>query len=213
MTKIFPFLLVLLSMIACNRPPSGPTEPEVLIMTNYGDITVKLYNETPIHRDNFLKLAGTGKYDSLIFHRVINTFMIQGGGLNEGKDDIGEDLPAEIVFPKYFHKKGALAAAREGDNINPDKKSSGSQFYIVQGKPFTDEMLKVYSQRTGVTYTPEQIEVYKTVGGTPHLDSAYTVFGEVIKGLEVVDKIAAAPTGRDDKPLKDIVMTMKVVKK
>lgn len=187
-------------------------EAIVLIKTDLGDIKVKLYNKTPIHRDNFLKLASTGKYDGSIFHRVIPQFMIQGGGINGGTQDIGEPLKAEIL-QKYIHKRGALAAARMGDNVNPERKSSGSQFYIVQGRKFTAQDIQVMAQRTGFAYTQEQIDEYVKNGGAPHLDGAYTVFGEVIEGMDVVDKIAAVERNAADRPLQDIKMTMKVLKK
>jgi cyclophilin family peptidyl-prolyl cis-trans isomerase len=188
------------------------SEPIVLIKTDLGDIKVKLYNETPIHRDNFLKLASSGKYDGSIFHRVIPQFMIQGGGLNGGTQDIGEPLKAEIL-PQFIHKRGALAAARMGDHVNPERKSSGSQFYIVQGRKFTEQDLKLMSQRTGFVYSQEQIDEYIKNGGAPHLDGAYTVFGEVIEGMDVVDKIASVERNAADRPLQDIKMTMKVLKK
>ncbi len=181
------------------------TRPLVLIKTNKGDITVMLYNETPIHRDNFLKLAREGFYEGRIFHRVMNNFMIQAGWTPQGVDDPDYRLDAEIV-EGLFHKKGALAAARQGDNVNPQRKSSGCQFYIVHGQPFQDHQLDNFQQRTGHTYTEEQRQVYKTQGGAPHLDGSYTIFGEVIKGMDVVDQIAAVETGQGNRPAKDIVI-------
>ncbi len=189
-----------------------PVEPIILITTEFGNIKVKLYNETPIHRDNFLKLAAEKKYDGSIFHRVIPSFMIQGGGVQDGTKDIGETITAEIN-PKFIHKRGALSAARMGDNVNPMKKSSGSQFYIVQGRAFSKEDIISMGKRSGFPYTEEQINEYIKQGGAPHLDGGYTVFGEVIEGLDVIDKIAAVQRNAADKPLKDIAMTMKVVKK
>ena len=181
-------------------------EPVVLISTAYGDITVKLYNETPLHRDNFLELAENGRFNGSVFHRVINRFMIQGGGNAAlGTIDDRPMIPAEIV-PKYIHKKGALAAARTGDHINPERKSSGSQFYIVH-------RMTQMSERSGVAYTDEQKQIYAELGGTPHLDMQYTVFGEVIDGLDVVDKIAAVKTHQADVPVEAIPMTVKVIKK
>lgn len=214
MKKVIVGLASVILLNGCSTQKSLTTsaEPMVLITTDMGDIKVKLYNETPVHRDNFLKLAREGKYDSSIFHRVIPQFMIQGGGLDGGQKDLGETLPAEII-PKYIHKKGALAAARMGDDVNPQKRSSGSQFYIVQGRTFTGADLKNYSQRRGLTLTDEQIKVYTTLGGAPHLDGGYTVFGEVLEGFDVVDKIAAVERNQQDRPLKDIRMKMKVVKK
>lgn len=192
-------------------------EQLVLISTNYGDMKVKLYNETPIHRDNFIKLVEQGFYDSLTFHRVINKFMIQGGNpatkLSAGeKFPEGETLPAEFR-PDLFHKKGALSAARMGDNVNPEKRSSGSQFYIVQGNVFNDASLASAEVRAGITIPDDQKAVYKTIGGTPHLDQNYTVFGEVIEGLWVIDKIAAVKTKPGDVPVENVIMTMKLVKK
>ena len=249
-----------------------------LISTTYGNIKIKLYNETPLHRDNFIKLVKEKYYDSLLFHRVINHFMIQGGdpdsknakpGVLLGNGGPGYTIPAE--FNKtLIHKKGALAAAREGDQVNPQKASSGSQFYIVQGKKMSKQeidailqrknniafqkglmeffvapenaeykkrydalvksqnqeelkllfdevkpliIMKLKEQGRWYEYTPEQYEIYETIGGTPHLDMDYTVYGEVVEGLDVVDKIAAVKTDKNNRPLQDIVMTIKLVKK
>ena len=227
-------------------------ETLVKIETTLGDIKVKLYNETPKHRDNFIKLAEEGVYEGTLFHRVIKDFMIQAGdpdsknapkGKMLGAGDVGYTLPAEFVYPKYFHKKGALSAARQGDNVNPKKESSGCQFYIVTGKVYNDSTLlgmesqmnenkinvifntlaqkhmkEIYKMRkendeNGLYelqeklfaqaqeeaakqpefhFTPEQVEAYTTVGGTPHLDGEYTVFGEVVEGMDIVDKIQQA---------------------
>jgi len=195
-------------------------EPKVLIETSMGNILVKLYDETPLHRDNFIKLVREGFYDGLIFHRVINGFMIQGGdpesknaepGKSLGTGGPGYTVDAEIVYPKCFHKKGALAAARMGDQINPEKKSSGSQFYIVQGNVYSNEQIDMLEQRQNTKFSNEIREAYTTVGGTPHLDDAYTVFGEVIEGLDVIDKIAAVKTGRQDRPVENVTMKMKIV--
>jgi cyclophilin family peptidyl-prolyl cis-trans isomerase len=197
---------------------------DVLLQTNYGDIVVRLSDSTPLHRDNFLKLVKTHYYDSVLFHRVIKNFMIQGGDPNSkhakpgeplGEGGPGYTIPAEFRAT-LFHKKGVIAAARDN---NPEKASSGSQFYIVQGKIFTDAGLdSVETYRLNGRKIPaEQREVYKTVGGTPHLDQGYTVFGEVVKGLDVVDKIASAPTskGEDrDRPREDVrIIKAKLIKR
>ncbi len=183
---------------------------KVLIHTDMGDIKVMLYDDTPLHRDNFVKLAKEGFYNGAIFHRVIKEFMIQGGGAPAGKEEVSYRIPAEIKV-NHIHKKGALAAARMGDQINPKKESSGSQFYIVQGVKYTDAQLNQFEAQRGLKFSPEQRKAYTTVGGTPHLDGGYTVFGEVISGIEVVDKIAAVKTAAGDKPLTDIKMTVKVL--
>ena len=211
MKKII-FIIVVLLIATFQVFAQKNKEKMVEITTDLGTIKVKLYNVTPIHRDNFIKLASEGKYDGSIFHRVIPQFMIQGGGSAGGTSDIGTPIQAEII-PGLIHKKGALAAARMPDNVNPEKKSSGSQFYIVQGKTFTASDMEIVSQRNGIPYTKEQIEAYGTVGGAPHLDGGYTVFREVVEGMDVIDKIAAVERNPMDKPLKDIKMTMKVVKK
>ena len=191
-------------------------ETTVLIHTNLGDIRVKLYDSTPLHRDNFLKLAREGYYDSLMFHRVIRDFMIQGGdpdsknapaGALLGGGEPGYELPAEIQAP---HLRGVLAAARMPDAVNPGRKSNGSQFFIVQGQIQTDETLNQWEQRLNIKYSPEWRAQYKVKGGTPQLDGQYTVFGEVVEGLDVLDKIAAVPRDANDRPLEDIRMTMKV---
>lgn len=202
--------LVLLTVGIKAFSPSD-SQPRVLIKTSMGDITVKLYNETPVHRDNFLKLAEEGYYEGRIFHRVINNFMIQAGWTPEGVDDPDYRLDAEIE-EGLFHKKGALAAARQGDQVNPQRRSSGCQFYIVHGQRFQDHQLDNFEQRSGHTFTEEQRQVYKTQGGAPHLDGSYTVFGQVIEGLDVVDKIAAVSTAQGNRPVEDVViLEMKVL--
>lgn len=234
------------------------------IETTLGDITVKLYNETPLHRDNFIKLAKEGMYNGTLFHRVIKDFMVQAGdpdsknapkGKMLGSGDVGYTVPAEFVYPQYFHKKGVLSAARQGDDTNPKKASSGCQFYIVTGKVYNDSTLlsmeqqknqnklttifntlaqkhmkEVYKMRKAndeeglyalqdtllaqaeaeaekqpdFHFTPEQVKAYTTVGGTPHLDNEYTVFGEVVEGLDIVDKIQQVKTDRSDRPEEDV---------
>ena len=236
---------------------------KVKLETSLGDIVVELYNETPQHRDNFIKLVKEGYYDGVLFHRVIKDFMIQTGDGNSktaGPDDMlgdgdpGYTIPAEFVYPKYFHKRGALAAARTGDQVNPERRSSGSQFYIVTGKIYSSDELQMMSKRmadmakqdifrrlvmenrqkieqlqqaqdqsaiqalqneliqqteaeaakSAPSMTDEQIDAYTSIGGTPHLDGQYTVFGEVIEGMDVVDKIQNTTTGRMDRPTVDI---------
>jgi peptidyl-prolyl cis-trans isomerase B (cyclophilin B) len=190
-----------------NNPKS---ETLVLIKTQFGDITAKLYNDTPKHRDNFIKLINEGWYEDSPFHRIIKGFMVQGGGNKDGRDDPGYTVDAEIL-DKHMHKKGALGAARFGDNVNPERASSGSQFYIVQGTVLTNETLDSYENRYETKYSAEQRKVYTTIGGTPWLDGAYTVFGEVITGFDVVDKLAAVPTGAGDKPVKPVSMSIEIL--
>lgn len=273
MNRILLFVFVML-LASCHRKPDNDV---VLISTEYGEIQVKLYENTPMHSGNFLKLAESGYYNGTLFHRVITGFMIQGGdptsknaapGVVLGDGDTNYTVPFEYV-PEYFHKRGVLAAAREGDDVNPERASSGSQFYIVQGRKFTDagldsadakreryaksgllvnllknkgdtvavnrfkdyinkrdirninkvidtyagEVNALYLKKPFTRYTPEQREIYKTIGGAPHLDGAYTVFGEVISGMDVVDKIAGIPRDNNDRPVKDIPMTMKIISK
>ena len=202
-------VIILISMFFTGMSYAQSTM--FVIHTDFGDMKGILYDKTPGHRDNFIKLIKEGWFNGSTFHRVINAFMIQGGGKNDGTVDVRYTIPAEF-YPDYFHKKGALAAARQGDQVNPEKRSSGSQFYIVQGKKFTDAELNQLEQRMGVEYTPEQREAYKTIGGTPHLDFAYTVFGEITEGLDVIDKIAAVKTGMRDKPIEDVTMTIELIK-
>ena len=245
---------------------------KVELETSLGNIVVELYNETPQHRDNFIKLVKEGYYDGVLFHRVIKDFMIQTGDGNSknagvdtplGDGDPGYTIEAEFVYPKYFHKRGALAAARTGDQVNPERRSSGSQFYIVTGKIYSSDDLKMMTQRLAEVQkqdifrrlvtenqtkiqdlqrnqdnaglqalqneliqqteaeaamhpfklTDEQIDAYTSVGGTPHLDGQYTVFGEVIKGMDVVDKIQNTTTGRMDRPTVDIkIVKARIVK-
>jgi len=200
--------------VAAQKSKQGT---QVEITTVYGKMKILLYNETPKHRDNFIKLANEGFYNGLIFHRVIKDFMIQGGDPNSknaapeimlGSGDVGYKIPAEFS-PALHHKKGALAAARDN---NPEKASSGCQFYIVQGKTSTDAELDGIESRAGFKYSEKQRNDYKTIGGTPFLDQSYTVFGEVIEGLEVIDKIAGVTTRRGDRPVEDVKMTVKIIK-
>ena len=207
MKKICLIICILLGMTA----QAQEKETLVLIKTTKGNITVKLYNDTPLHRDNFIKLINEGWYNNSPFHRVINNFMIQGGHNQDGSVDPGYTIPAEFRA-NHFHKKGALAAARQGDQVNPKKASSGCQFYIVQGQVLTEAHIEMYKQRYGLNFTQEQIEAYTTVGGTPHLDGQYTVFGEVVEGLEIIDAIAKVKTGYMDVPVEPVTMTIEILK-
>jgi cyclophilin family peptidyl-prolyl cis-trans isomerase len=222
-------LLISICLFTISQAQSDSTlkkkdrKRDVLIQTSLGEMTVRLSDSTPLHRDNFLKLVKVHFYDSLLFHRVIKEFMIQGGDPNSRNAKVGEPLgmggpgyrvPAEFR-QTLFHKKGVIAAARDN---NPEKASSGSQFYIVQGKVFTDaELDNLETGRMKRKIPAAQREVYKTLGGTPHLDQGYTVFGEVVKGIEVLDKIAAVETSKGadrDRPLQDVkIITMKLVKR
>lgn len=266
--------VLLLTVVFCTKTEEPveevATDEIAIISTDFGDMYVVLYDETPLHKANFLKLAKEGFYDSTTFHRVINEFMIQGGDpnskddntQNDGQGGPGYTIDAEIS-DKFIHKKGALSAARLGDRQNPEKKSSGSQFYVVHGKTVPEQevnqvldninntlrqnMMRDYIQApenksvlaalqrnqkaqrldsvesilldvetiategfTPKVYTKEQLEIYSTIGGTAFLDNNYTVFGEVIKGLDIIDSIAVTPTGPADRPLKDVVMTVRV---
>jgi len=270
---IIAVLAVLLA--ACGAGAKNSTDMEkrtqVKIETTVGDIVVELYNETPKHRDNFIKLAKEGVYDSTLFHRVIRQFMIQAGDPESknasdnaqlGGGDVGYTIPAEFV-PKFFHKKGALAAARMGDDVNPERESSGCQFYIVTGRKFREAQLldmagqrnnarldtlfnqlarkhmkeifklrkagddnalmelqdkleaeayALYKEEEPFMFTPEQLSAYSTIGGAPHLDGAYTVFGQVLEGMDTVEKIEGTKTGRADRPVENIrILKMSVV--
>jgi peptidyl-prolyl cis-trans isomerase B (cyclophilin B) len=195
-------------------------EYKVKISTSYGDMILLLYNETPKHRDNFIKLVKEGYYNDLLFHRVMKDFMIQGGdpesknakpGQMLGMGGPGYTVPAEFRT-NLIHKKGALAAARQGDNVNPTKASSGSQFYIVHGKKYTPAELTQLEHSYGMLLNDEQKKAYREIGGTPSLDYSYTVFGEVISGLDVIDKIAAVQTNQQtNRPVQDVKMKITIV--
>lgn len=273
MKKFLFITLVALSAIFCLRAQQvhnnmsenqvNPGDVKVLLHTTEGDITILLYGDTPRHTENFVKLVKSGHYDGLLFHRVINDFMIQGGdpsskdapkGKMLGDGDMPYEIEAEIDFPKHFHHRGAIAAARQGDAVNPEKKSSGSQFYIVTGRKFVagqldamdhkavmkkkqevfdrlsaeyrDSIMSMRRNRDhagldalrdklaeeterltandSTFFTPEQREVYMREGGTPHLDGGYTVFGRVLSGMDVVDKIQKVETDGNDRPLEDV---------
>lgn len=274
---ILMFILALFGLMSCSagKNKSGNMENQkemlVLIETDFGDIKMKLYNETPRHRDNFLKLVKDGMLNETLFHRVIKNFMIQGGdpesknapaGKQLGAGDVGYTIPAEFVYPRYFHKKGVLAAARQGDQVNPNKESSGCQFYLVTGKVYSESellgmeqrmnenrlnntfnklaqkhMKEIYKMRKAndmdglydlqerlvaeaqaevdslppFQFTPEQVKAYSTVGGTPHLDGEYTVFGEIVEGMDVIDAIQKVKTDRFDRPVEDIRMKVSLI--
>ena len=274
-SSILLLTVLMFGLMACTsgtkKNVDMENETKVKIETCMGDIVVKLYNETPKHRDNFIKLAEEGTYEGTLFHRVIKDFMIQAGdpesktaskGQMLGAGDVGYTIPAEFVYPKYFHKKGVLSAARQGDQVNPEKASSGCQFYIVTGKVYSDSTLlsmeqqmnhnrmsnvfnslvknhvkEIYKMRKAndqdglmqlqdsliaqaeaivakepeFRFTPEQVAAYTTVGGTPHLDGQYTVFGEVLEGMEIVDKIQKVKTDRNDRPEEDVRIKKVVV--
>lgn len=220
--KIVCLALFCTMLSLCFSSFAQEKETMVLIDTDKGKIKVKLYNDTPLHRDNFIKLVNAGQYEGLLFHRIIKQFMIQGGDITSkdapldkklGDGDLGYTIPAEIVYPKYFHKRGQLCAARTGDELNPEKASSASQFYIVTGKHYTERELDKMEQEKNIKLTPEQRDAYLVQGGTPHLDNAYTVFGEVVKGMKVVDKIQFVETDQNDRPTKNIkIKSMKIVK-
>jgi peptidyl-prolyl cis-trans isomerase B (cyclophilin B) len=210
MKKLLLAAFVLSLCVACS-----PKQELYLIETDLGTMTVKLYDSTPQHRDNFKKLVSEAYYDDLLFHRVMAGFMVQGGDPESRNAPASKRLggggppykiPAEIGA---YHFKGALSAARQGDQVNPEKKSSGSQFFLVQGKVQSDADLKMMAQRKGLAYSAEDIEKYKTIGGTPFLDNDYTVFGEVVDGMDVIDKIAAVKTAPGDRPLKDVKMKIR----
>lgn len=285
MTKKYIYMLcaIVMATISCsmknnnesnqqnNTTVENEKRTQVEIKTSLGDIVVELYNETPKHRDNFIKLVKEGYYDGVLFHRVIKDFMIQtgdGSSKNAKKDDmlgagdLNYTIPAEFVYPKFFHKKGALAAARTGDQVNPERASSGSQFYIVTGRVCNDDEMRMMEQRLEygkkqsifqslamqhrdeiiemqrngdqagleklqneliplveaeyakdpAKFTEEQRQAYSTIGGAPHLDGQYTVFGEVVKGLEFVDKIQNVTTGANDRPVDDVkIISAKVL--
>lgn len=211
-----------------NQEQKNPTKKKkpaqmtkVLLKTSMGDIVIALYDETPLHKENFIKLVNDKYYDGVLFHRIIQNFMIQTGdpeskaakpGQMLGNGGPGYTIPAEFV-PGLYHKRGAVAAARMGDNVNPKKESSGSQFYIVDGRVFSTNDLNRVIQMTGKTYSMDQIKDYTSIGGAPHLDGDYTVFGEVVSGMEIVDKIAAQQKDGRDRPIEDIkIISAEIIK-
>jgi len=235
--KIYLLLIIGLLINSCTSTPSDPIKekreaiealprPKVSITTQYGEIVLELFNETPKHRDNFLKLARQGFYDSLLFHRVQPNFMIQGGDPNSrdsvppeqylGMGNADNRIPAEISS-KFIMRQGALCAFHKGIGHYPDKSSNGSQFMIIHGQPLKGYQVKKLSLKTKVDYTPEQIKLYEMYGGTPQYDNMYTVFGQIIKGMPVLEKIVQAKTYRSidrmlpDRPVEDIRMVVKVI--
>lgn len=220
-----PFLTLVFAVLINALCPILAQEAETLVLidTDMGKIKVKLYNETPLHRDNFIKQINDKTYEGLLFHRVIKQFMIQAGDVTSkdapiekelGSGDLGYTIPAEIVYPKYFHKAGALCAARTSDDENPEKASSATQFYIVTGKFFTEMELDKMEKEKNIQLTPEQRHAYMHLGGAPHLDGKYTVFGEVVSGMKTVDKIQFVQTNEKDRPLKNIkIKKVTIVKK
>jgi peptidyl-prolyl cis-trans isomerase B (cyclophilin B) len=220
MKKILTLAIIMSFTLSCAEAQNNDKRTKVQITTTLGEIVIELYNETPVHRDNFIKLVKENFYDDLLFHRCIRSFMIQGGDPNSrnaqpgqmlGSGDIGYTLPAEFK-PEFVHTRGALAAARQGDQVNPEKRSSGCQFYIVEGQVFSPQQMERMNENRYPKYTEEQIEAYTTVGGTPHLDGAYTVFGHVVSGLDVVEAISNLQTDRSNRPLEDVRMSMKIIR-
>lgn len=223
MRHLLMMLLVSVCAFSFQTVSAQETEALVLMDTDMGKIKIKLYNDTPLHRDNFIKNVKEHMYDGLLFHRVIKQFMIQGGdpasknapaGVHLGNDTLGYTIPAEIVYPKHFHKRGVLGAARTGDDENPERASSPTQFFIVIGQFFTEMELDKKCREKGITLTEEQKQSYMLEGGTPHLDGKYTVFGEVVKGMKVVEKIQFVDTDENNRPKKDVrIKSMKIVEK
>jgi len=211
-TILFFVLAILFTLSACDQKEK---HEHIEITTDFGVMKVKLYNTTPQHRNNMVKLAGENFYEDLLFHRIVPQFKIQGGDPESkgapptkqlGSGGPGYKIPAEISAP---HIKGAIAAAR---TQNPQKESSGSQFYIVQGKKVTDNELDAVEKRKNIKYSPEQRKLYKELGGAPHLDMDYTVYGEVVEGMDVIDKIAAVPVN-GQRPVNDVKMNVKLLEK
>lgn len=221
-------VLVMAVSAAAKGQTDNITSHEVMLTTDMGNIRIVLYDDTPLHRNNFLKLVSEGFYDGLLFHRVLFGFMIQTGdpdsrtaqpGDTLGSHSEGDKIPAEILFPTHYHRRGCIAAARQDDSVNPERASSGSQFYIVWGRRMNDKMLDEVQERLdqttngAVTLTPEIREAYFKYGGTPHLDGQYTVFGEIVEGLDVVDQIQRVPVDGNGRPLTDVhIIKAEVVK-
>ncbi|HEY9542102.1 peptidylprolyl isomerase [Prevotella sp.] len=228
MKSIFLILAAMLLPYTSMAQGIDTLRHEVLLETTMGNIRIALYNETPCHRDNFLKLAREGYYDGNLFHRVISSFMIQTGDSTSrharpeallGNYSPDYTLPAEIIYPQLYHKRGAVAAAREPDGVNPEYRSSASQFYIVYGRRYSEDMIDHVQARLDkatkgrITIPPILREAYFKQGGTPHLDGQYTVFGEVVEGLDVVRNIEGVETDKNDRPLQDVRILRAVVTK
>ena len=222
MKKQISFLIVIFFiLINSTYSQNNEMETKVLIKTSVGDITIKLYNETEYHKNNFIKLVEQNFYDGILFHRVIEGFMVQTGDPDSknaeatkrlGSGGPGYTIPAEIS-PKFFHKKGALSAARTGDQTNPTRRSSGSQFYLVTGKVYSKQELDLYEKRLYSKFTEEQREAYTTIGGTPQLDGQYSVFGEITDGLEIIEKIEKTATDANDRPKENVkIIEMSIIK-
>ena len=218
------YLAILACMVSCSATKKASVhetrQVRVMITTSYGSMVLTLYNKTPLHRDNFVSLVKKHFFDSLLFHRVIKDFMIQGGdpesrhakqGQQLGEGSLKYTIPAEFDTA-LFHKKGAVAAAREADADNPQKRSSSTQFYIVEGKTFTDGEMDNMEDKLKTKIPENHRRVYRTIGGTPFLDMNYTVFGEVTSGLDVIDKIASVPKDDNDRPLQNIPMKITMLK-
>ena len=214
MRKIFALLMIIMTSTMIYAQDKRRV---VMMQTTAGNIRIELYNETPLHRDNFVRLVNEHFYDSLLFHRVIKSFMIQAGdpvsrhaqpGVFLGDSSLNYTIPAEIRTPQIYHKRGAVAMAREPDEVNPEQNSSSCQFYIVWGKRFSSQAIERVQERLdtikgGIKLTDEMISTYRKTGGTPHLDGTYTVFGEVTEGLDVIERIQAVMTDDDDRPVDD----------
>lgn len=217
MRKLLYIIAILVIAVSCNNKQSE-TGTIVTIQTNYGNIKIRLYDETPLHRDNFLKLINDSTYKDFLFHRVVKDFIIQAGDLVP--DSTITTIPSEIngTYPKYFHKRGALGAPRWGEDKNPKKESDAHQFYIVTGKKFFSTSIQELEderreESNQPPYTEEQKKVYETIGGAPHLDGEYTVFGEVVDGMDVIDKIEQVKVNDANRPLKNIRMKINIEKK
>ena len=219
-SKIVYLLISFFFLTSFASAQESKNEQLIKIETSKGVLILKLYNETPAHRDNMIKLIKEGFFQDHLFHRVIKDFMIQGGdphskgaekGQRLGSGGPGYTVPAEF-HKDLIHKKGAIAAARKGDSVNPEKASSGSQFYLVQGRVLSIEEIDFLRQRGVADISEKSAEIYTTRGGTPHLDGAYTVFGEVVKGLEIIDSIANCPTDAYDRPIDDVFYSISLIK-